>query len=208
MSLFVGLTFLPLAEATAIGFMAPLFITGLAIPLLGERISTHRWLAVIAGLIGVCIIVRPGSGLWQWASAMPLIGAVCFALYQITTRMLTATENTHSIVFYTGLTGAVWSSIAVVFFWRTPQLTHWGVFFGTGILGAAAHLCLVNSFRLAQASLLAPFNYTKLLWASILGFVLFDDVPTINTLLGSIVIMVAGLYVLYRESQIPTSLTE
>ena len=208
MFLFVGLTFLPLAEATAIGFMAPLFITGLAIPLLGERISAHRWLAVIAGLIGVCIIVRPGSGLWQWASAMPLIGAVCFALYQITTRMLTATENTHSIVFYTGLTGAIWSSIAVLFFWRTPQLTHWGVFFGTGILGAAAHLCLVNSFRLAQASLLAPFNYTKLLWVSILGFVLFDDVPTINTLLGSIVIMVAGLYVLYRESQIPTSLTE
>ena len=104
-------------------------------------------------------------------------------------------------MFYTGLTGAIWSSIAVVFFWRTPQLTHWGVFFGTGILGAAAHLCLVNSFRLAQASLLAPFNYTKLLWATILGYLLFGDTPTLNTLTGSIVIVVAGLYVLYRESQ-------
>ena len=139
---------------------------------------------------------------------MPLIGAVCFALYQITTRMLTATEKTHSILFYTALTGAVWSSIAVMFFWRTPQLTHWGVFFGTGVLGAAAHLCLVNALRLAEASLIAPFNYTKLLWVSILGYLLFDDTPTVNTLLGSIVIIVAGLYVLYRESHAPTSLAK
>ena len=201
MSLFAGLTFLPLAEATAIGFMAPLFITGLSMLLLGEKVSPHRWLAVVAGLIGVGIIVRPGSGLWQWAAVMPLIGAVCFALYQITTRMLTATENTHSILFYTGLTGAIWSTVAVVFFWRTPQLTHWAVFFGTGLLGACAHLCLVNSFRLAQASLIAPFNYTKLLWATILGYLLFGDTPTLNTLTGCIVIVMAGFYVLYRESQ-------
>jgi drug/metabolite transporter (DMT)-like permease len=208
MCLFVGLTFLPLAEAIAIGFMAPLFITGLSMPLLREKVSVHRWIAVIAGLVGVCIIVRPGSGLWQWAAAMPLIGAVCFALYQITTRMLTATEKTHSILFYTALTGAVWSTAVVVFFWRTPQLTHWGVFFGTGVLGAAAHLCLVNAFSLAEASLIAPFNYTKLLWVSILGYLLFDDMPTVNTLLGSIVIIVAGLYVLYREFHAPKSLAE
>jgi len=201
MSLFIGLTFLPLAEATAIGFMAPLFITWLSIPLLGEKVSTHRWLAVVAGLIGVGIIVRPGSGLWQWAAVMPLIGAACFALYQITTRMLTATDNTHTILFYTGLTGAAWSTIAVVFFWKTPQLTHLGVFFGTGLLGACAHLCLVNAFRLAQASLIAPFNYTKLVWATILGYLLFGDTPTVNTLAGSIVIVVAGLYVVYQESQ-------
>jgi len=208
MCLFVGLTFLPLAEATAIGFMAPLFITGLSMPLLREKVSVHRWIAVIAGLVGVCIIVRPGSGLWQWAAAMPLIGAVCFALYQITTRMLTATEKTHSILFYTALTGVVWSTAVVMFFWRTPQLTHWGVFFGTGVLGAAAHLCLVNALRLAEASLIAPFNYTKLLWVSILGYLLFDDMPTVNTLLGSIVIIVAGLYVLYREFHAPKSLAE
>ena len=118
MSLFIGLTFLPLAEATAIGFMAPLFITGLSMPLLGEKVSAHRWLAVVAGLVGVAIIVRPGSGLWQWTAVMPLIGAVCFALYQLTTRMLTATENTHTILFYTGLTGVIWSTITVVFFWH------------------------------------------------------------------------------------------
>ena len=201
MSLFIGLTFLPLAEATAIGFMAPLFITGLSMPLLGEKVSAHRWLAVVAGLVGVAIIVRPGSGLWQWTAVMPLIGAVCFALYQLTTRMLTATENTHTILFYTGLTGVIWSTVTVVFFWRTPELTHWIVFFGTGLLGACAHLCLVNSFRLAQASLIAPFTYTKLLWATILGYLLFGDMPTLNTITGSVVIVVAGLYVLYQESQ-------
>ena len=200
MFLFVGLTYLPLADATAIGFMAPLFITALSVPLLKEQVGFHRWLAVIGGLIGVAIIVRPGSGIWHWSAVMPLIGAACFALYQITTRMITASDSTHTILFYTSLGGLVWSTLVTVFFWRDPLPHHWALFFGTGILGAMAHLCMVSAFRLAQASLIAPFNYTKLIFVSILGYLLFEDVPTINTLAGSMVIIIAGCYVLYRES--------
>lgn len=200
MSLFVGLTYLPLTDATAIGFMAPLFITALSVVLLKEQVGFHRWLAVIVGLIGVAIIVRPGGGIWHWAVIMPLIGAVCFALYQIITRIMTASESTHTILFYTGLGGVFWSTLVVIFFWREPQPEHWLVFFATGILGATAHLCLVEAFRRAQASLIAPFNYTKLIFVAILGYLLFDDVPTLNTLVGSGVIIMAGCYVLYRET--------
>ena len=201
MSLFVGLTYMPIADATAIGFMAPLFITILSIPLLNEKVGTHRWIAVVAGLIGVVIIIRPGGGIWHWSSIMPLIGAVFFAFYQITTRVITSNDRTQTILFHTGFGGVVWSSIIVLFFWNETRTEHWILFFGTGILGALAHLCMVSAFRRAQASLIAPFNYTKLIFVGILGFIMFEEVPTLNTLIGSALIVFAGLFVYYQESR-------
>jgi drug/metabolite transporter (DMT)-like permease len=206
-ALFIGLTYLPLAEATAIGFTAPLFITMLSVPILKETVGLHRWLAVAAGLLGVVIIVRPGGDLWHWSAAMPLIGAMCFALYQLSTRQLATTETTHSTLFYTGLGGLIWTSVIVAFFWTTPRPLHWLVFLGTGVMGAAAHLCMIRAFERAQASLLAPFNYSKLIWVAVLGYVAFGDLPGLNTMLGSIVIMASGLYVLYRETRRPPPAT-
>ena len=107
-SLFFGLTYLPIAEATAIGFVAPLFITALSVPILKETVGIHRWCAVIIGFLGVLIIVRPGSEFWQLASLMPLLGAFFFALFQIMTRLLSSTENTYTTLFYTGLAGLGW----------------------------------------------------------------------------------------------------
>ena len=202
-SLFVGLTYLPIAEATAIGFMAPLFITALSVPILKERVGRHRWLAVVAGLIGVMIVVRPGGGVWHWAAAMPLIGAFFFAIYQLTTRLLAVSERNETTLFYTGLGGLVWISLIVPFFWVTPSAVHWLVFIGTGAMGALAHLCLIRAFELAQASLLAPFNYTKLIWVAMLGYAFFGDAPSLNMYAGSGVIIVAGIYVLYRETRQP-----
>jgi len=198
-TLFVGLTYLPIAEATAIGFTAPLFITALSVPLLKEPVGRHRWIAVLLGLAGVLIIVRPGGGLWHWAAVMPLIGAVCFAFYQLTTRLLASTERTHTTLFYTGLGGVVWTSLIVPLFWTTPNAEHAVVFLLTGAMGAGAHLCMIRAFAQAEASLLAPFNYSKLIWVAILGYLVFGDVPTVNMLIGSSVIIVAGLYVLHRE---------
>jgi len=205
-TLFVGLTYLPIAEATAIGFTAPLFITALSVPLLREPVGRHRWLAVLAGLAGVLIIVRPGGGIWHWAAIMPLVGAVCFAFYQLSTRLLAGSDRTHTTLFYTGLGGVVWTSLIVPLFWTTPTLEHAGVFLLTGAMGAAAHLCMIRAFAQAEASLLAPFNYSKLVWVAILGYLVFDDVPSVNTLAGSAVIIVAGLYVLHRESRAAATL--
>lgn len=201
-SLFIGLTYLPIAEATVIGFVAPLFITALSVPILKEYVDIHRWSAVAIGLVGVIIIIRPGGDLWHLASVMPLLGALFFALFQIITRLLAATERTHTTLFYTGLGGLAWSSLIVPFVWVTPSITHIFVFLSTGAMGAMAHLCMISAFDRAEASLLAPYNYTKLIWVSVLGYLIFNDVPSLDMWIGAIIIVSAGFYVLYREKNI------
>ena len=198
-SLFFGLTYLPIAEATTIGFVAPLFITALSVPILKEKVGIHRWSAVAVGLIGVIIIVRPGGDLWHFASIMPLLGALFFALFQIMTRLLSTTEKTYTTLFYTGLGGFVWSSLIVPFVWITPSYIYFLVFFITGAMGAIAHLCMINAFDRAEASLLAPYNYTKLLWVSIFGYLVFDDIPSLDMWIGAVIIVSAGIYIFYRE---------
>ena len=201
-SLFVGLTYLPLAEATAIGFVAPLFITILSVPILKEKVGIHRWTAILIGFTGVIIIIRPGGEFWQFVSIMPLLGAIFFALFQIFTRLLSGTEKTFTTLFYTGLGGLGWSSILVPFVWVVPSQIHILVFLAIGTLGALAHLCMINAFDFAEASLLAPFNYTKLLWVTVFGYWVFDDIPSLDMWVGSGVIVSAGLYVLYREKKV------
>ena len=198
-SLFVGLTYLPLAEATAIGFVAPLFITILSVPILKEKVDAHRWTAIFIGFTGVIIIIRPGGEFWQFVSIMPLLGAIFFALFQIFTRLLSGTEKTFTTLFYTGLGGLGWSSILVPFVWVVPSQIHILVFLTIGTLGAVAHLCMINAFDYAEASLLAPYNYTKLIWVTIFGYLIFEDIPSLEMWIGSGVIVSAGLYVLYRE---------
>jgi len=198
-SLFFGLTYLPIAEATTIGFVAPLFITALSVPILKEKVGIHRWSAVAVGLIGVIIIVRPGGDLWHFASIMPLLGALFFALFQIMTRLLSTTEKTYTTLFYTGLGGFAWSSLIVPFVWITPSYIYFLVFFITGAMGAIAHLCMINAFDRAEASLLAPYNYTKLLWVSIFGYLVFGDIPSLDMWIGAVIIVSAGIYIFYRE---------
>ena len=202
-SLFIGLTYLPIAEATVIGFMAPLFIVVLSAPILGERVDIHRWIAVLIGLAGVIVIVRPGGGIAHWAAIMPLVGAVAFALYQIATRVLAQSETTATTLFYTAAGGFFWTCLLVPFVWVTPTLLHWLAFLFTGALGAAAHFCLIKAFERAQASLLAPINYSKLVWATLAGYLVFGDLPGLDTAAGCALIVASGLYVLLRERRAP-----
>ena len=199
--LFISLTYLPMAEAIAIGFTGPLFITALSVPFLGERVGWHRWFAVIVGLAGVLVIVRPGGAVWHWSAGVALLGAVCFAFFQLMTRLLSRDERHQTTLLYTSIGGTVWASVIVPFFWTTPTAGHWVVFLIIGAMGVGAHYCLIQAFLRAQASLLAPFNYSKLIWVTILGYLVFNDVPGLETLIGSAVIAAAGLYVLYREGR-------
>jgi drug/metabolite transporter (DMT)-like permease len=207
-SLFVSLTYLPIAEATAIGFTGPLFITALSVPFLGERVGWHRWLAVTVGLAGVLVIVRPGGAVWHWSAGMALLGALCFALFQLITRRLANDERHQTTLLYTSIGGTAWASLIVPFFWTTPTVGHWVMFVIIGAMGAGAHFCMIQAFSRAQASLLAPFNYSKLIWVVILGYLVFDDLPGLDTMIGSAVIAVAGLYVLYREGRNPAPALE
>ena len=196
---FIALRFMTLADITAISFTAPLFITVLAVPFLGEKVDRARWLAVLVGLAGVLIVVRPGSGLLSWGSLLPLLTALTFAGFQIVTRLIATTENTFATLFYTGFFGLIWSSLALPFVWQSPLTCHWLAFFLQGALGVAAHLCMIKAFSLAEASMLAPFNYSKLLWATVAGYIVFGNVPTWNTLAGAAVIALAGLFIMMHE---------
>jgi drug/metabolite transporter (DMT)-like permease len=198
-SLFVSLTYLPIAEATAIGFTGPLFITALSVLFLGERVGWHRWLAVAVGLAGVLVIVRPGGAVWHWSAGMALLGAVCFAFFQLITRRLARQDRHHTTLLYTSIGGTFWTSLIVPFFWTTPTTGQSAMFLIIGAMGAGAHFFMIQAFSRAEASLLAPFNYSKLLWVAILGYLVFDDLPDLNTMIGGTIIAAAGLYVLYRE---------
>jgi len=202
-SLFVSLTYLPIAEATAIGFTGPLFMTALSVPFLGERVGWHRWLAVIVGLAGVMLIVRPGGAVWHWSAGMAVLGAICFALFQLFTRRLSdgGGDRHQTTLLYTSIGGTIWASLIVPFFWTTPTASHVLMFLIIGTMGAGAHFCMIQAFSKAEASFLAPFNYSKMIWVMILGYLVFDDVPGLDTLIGSAVIAAAGLYVIYRESR-------
>ena len=199
--LFLGLTYLPMAEATAIGFTGPLFIVALSVPMLGERVGWHRWLAVVVVLAGVLVIVRPDGTVWHWSAATTLLGAICFAIFQILTRRLAGQEKHQTTLIYTSLAGTFWVSLLAPFFWTPPSADHALMFLIIGAMGAAAHLCIIKAFAHAQASLLAPFNYSKLVWVIILGYLVFGDVPGLDTIVGSAIIVSSGLYVLYREGR-------
>ena len=201
-TLFAGLKFMPLADVTAITFASPLFVAALSGIVLGERVGLHRWAAVVVGMTGVLIVIRPGSGVMQLAVLLPLISAFGFGTFQMATRRLASTEPTFVTLFYTSVGCAVMSSILVVFFWTPLDWSQAAGLLGLGAMGAGAHFFFIRSFEEAEASLLAPFNYAKLIWVVALGYVLFGEVPTPHVLLGSVVIIASGLYVLMRERRV------
>ena len=198
-ALFAGLPLLPLADATAVSFAAPMFVALLSVPLLGERVDGRRWAAVAGGLLGVAVIVRPGTELFQWAALLPLLGAVFFALFQILTRRLAQIDAPLPTLFYTGMGGLLLTSLTVGFVWRPPAPLDWAAVAAMGGLGLAAHFLMIKAFALAPASLLSPLNYTRIVWALLLGFLLFGTLPDGWSLLGSALIVGSGLLLILGE---------
>jgi drug/metabolite transporter (DMT)-like permease len=195
-----AIKFIPLAEATAVNFVAPLLVTALSVPLLGEKVGLRRWTAVAVGFLSVLIIIRPGPGMVHWAVLLPLIGAFCYAFYQITTRMLAGIDSWQTTAVYSGVVGLVGTSALLPFAWRSPDWLGWLAFLALGVLGSASHLLLIRAFALAPASTLSPFGYVQLIWAIVAGILVFGNVPDLWTLVGAALIAGSGLYVLARES--------
>jgi drug/metabolite transporter (DMT)-like permease len=194
-----GLRFLPIAEASATGFVSPLFVTALSIIFLGESVGLRRWIATAIGLIGVLIILRPGSGAFHPAAVFPLVSALAWALTLIMTRMLSGRERAITTMTYSSISGVVIMSALVPLVWVAP--TWHDVLFGIliGVASTAGQWIVVLAFRYADASVLAPFSYTQLLWVSILGFLIFGEVPDIWTVTGAAFIVASGLYTAHRE---------
>jgi len=195
-----GLMYLPLADCTIIAFIAPLLVTILSVFLLGEKFGFHRWGSVIIGLLGVIFVIRPGMGIAHWAVLLPLFSALFYATILITTRVLGQRENVLTTLFYTSVGGLILSSVMVLFFWKTPSPMQWLLLMWLGMLGAVGHFFMIKAFEKAPASLLAPFSYASLIWATLLGFFLFGDLPDAWTIFGAAIIISSGLYLVRRES--------
>jgi drug/metabolite transporter (DMT)-like permease len=194
-----GLRFLPIAEASATGFVAPLFVTALSIVFLSERVGVRRWLATAVGLIGVLIILRPGTSAFHLAAFFPIVSALAWACTLIMTRMMSGKEAAITTMTYSSIAGVCILSALVPLVWVAP--TWHDILFGVliGVASTAGQWIVVLAFRYADASVLAPFSYTQLLWVSILGFLIFGEVPDTWTVVGAVFIVLSGLYTAHRE---------
>ena len=196
-----GITVLSLAEAHAIFAIMPLLVTALSVPLLGERVGIRRWTAVAIAFVGVLIILRPGMGVMQPMSIVPLICAVMFALYQVLTRIVGRDDGPAVTLFYTAVIGGIGLTVIGPFFWIWPTAWDWGLFVLVALLGAAGHYMLIAALRLTPASTLQPFNYTIMVWAALVGYVVFDSLPDLATVTGALIIAGSGLYAFQRQKR-------
>jgi drug/metabolite transporter (DMT)-like permease len=196
---FLALSFIPLAEGSAIMMISPLLVTALSMPLLGEHVGPRRWAGVAAGFVGAMLIIRPGSEMMQVASLLALAAAFCNGLYHICTRILSQSEHVLTTLVYSASIGALASTLAVPFFWVSPDAWGWFLMVAVGLLGGLSHFALIKAFAAAPAATVAPFTYTNLLWAALIGYLAFGDLPDSMTVLGATIIAGSGLYIFHRE---------
>ena len=199
-SFFYGYRTLPLSEAISISFAAPLFMTALSVPMLDEQVGIRRWLAVIVGFVGVLIMVRPSAHM-EPATLVMLFGTVFFSLAMIVVRRLSATETSSSIIFYFTLMGVVLSGALMPWFWITPNFTDLMLLISIGIIGGIAQILVTSSIKAAPIAILAPFEYTALLWAVGFDIVIWQIFPSFYTYLGAGILVSTGLYILHRETR-------
>ncbi|HVY87450.1 MAG TPA: DMT family transporter [Hyphomonadaceae bacterium] len=196
-----ALRWLQLDEALSILFATPFLVALLCVPLLGERVGWRRWAAITVGFVGVLIVTRPGFGGMHPAALLSGAGTICYAFYVILTRVLSRTDSSETTQFYTNLVGALAMSAVLPFVWTGPE--NWfitGLMVFIGGLGGFGHFLLIVAHRHAPASALAPFIYTQMIWTTSLGFIVFGDVPHKWTIVGGLIVISSGLYLLHREA--------
>lgn len=199
-ALFVaGVSILPLADSLAIQFMAPILVTALSVPILGEPVGLRRWLGVAAGFAGALVIIRPGVSAVAAAALLPLFAAVFSALYQVMTRIASRHDSTATSFIYAALVGSLVASVAVPFFWVQPDAVGWTLMIASGVIAGLGHFAHIRALTLAPAASLAPFAYLNLVWGALFGFLLWGDFPDVWTIGGAFIIMASGLYIFHRE---------
>ncbi|MEX2631408.1 MAG: DMT family transporter [Tistlia sp.] len=191
-----------LADAIAIGFAAPIFVTALSVPLLGEPVGWRRWVACLFGFAGVLVMLKPGAGTFQPVALLALLATLFYALALLWVRKLSKTESTVSIIIYFTITTTLISGLALPFVWITPDLPDLALLIAVGIVGGLAQIAMTQAFRLAEASILMPFDYTAMIWAASLGWLIWGEVPGVNIWTGFALVLASGLYILHREAQL------
>jgi drug/metabolite transporter (DMT)-like permease len=199
---FYAITFIPLAKAAAISLAAPLIVALLAGPMLGERTTRARVAALLVGFLGVLIVIRPGTQLFHWASLFILASATAYAVYQILTRRIAASDPPETSALWSAFIGGFGMFLVLPFVWESPaSLRDVGLFAGVGILGALGHYCVARAFGYAPANLVSPFQYFQLLGSVAVGYVLFAEFPDSMTWIGAAIIVASGLAIGWNQMQ-------
>ncbi|MBT5415926.1 MAG: DMT family transporter [Rhodospirillaceae bacterium] len=200
-ALFVtGLNVMPFADAVAMTLAGPLFLTALAVPILGEPVGWRRWTAVGIGFIGVLIMVRPGGEAMRLVAIFPLAAALAGAVRDLITRRMSRSESSLAMLFWTTAIVTMGGLTTLPFGWVPPRIDDLGLLIATGFMLASAHYLFIEAFRLAQAAVIAPFKYTNLVWAVIIGLIVWGDLPDAWVFTGAALVVASGLYILHREA--------
>jgi len=195
----LGLRFLPLADAVSITFMSPILVTALAPFVLGESVGWRRWAAVLIGFCGALIIAQPTGDGFRWAILLPLFAIFGAVARDLITRRIASTESSIAPLAYTtAIIGAV-GLVTLPFGWITPTPVDWLIFIGIGIFYGAAHFFFIEALRLAEAVIVMPFRYGNLIWAALLGFLIWGHIPDVPIILGATLVVISGLYIAHRE---------
>ena len=191
---------MPLADTTVIFFGAPFIMTALSALLLGERVGPHRWGAVVIGFAGVYVAARPGGGVPVPGALYAVAASLCYALLILSGRWLGRTETVFRLVFYFNAGTALVASLFLPFLWKPMSPTHLGVLAAMAGLALTGQVFLTRAFKAAPVSVIAPFEYSALVWAALIGFLVWGDVPADHVLLGAGIIILSGIYVVRREA--------
>lgn len=196
---FTSLSLMGLAEATALVFVAPLFITAISALVFRDPVGWRRWTAVVVGFLGVLIVVRPGTTAFQLASLLPVATAFVYALLMVSARWLDPRESVWTLLLYLTGSGALVSGLIVPVVWVPVRSEDLWLFFAIAIFGTAGMTMMTQAFRLAPAAVVAPFDYTALVWATVLGWLIWREIPDAMTFVGAAVIIASGAFMIWRE---------
>lgn len=199
---FYSFSLMHLADAVAFNFAGPIFAALFAIFLLREKVGIHRWIGILLGFIGVLVMLQPGGHStisWQ-AAAVALASAVFYGLAMTGVRTLAQTEKSFTIVFYFALITTILSGLALPFVWQMPQPSDWLWFIGSGFFAMLGQIFLTHAYRFAPAAVVTPFNYTAIIWATLFGYMMWQETPTTHVLIGAMIVIAAGCYIVYREA--------
>jgi drug/metabolite transporter (DMT)-like permease len=198
---FVGFHYLPIADAVALSFAAPLFLTALSYPIIKERVTRERWVAVSIGFVGVLVMARPSGAENMLGVAGSLTCAICNAIGTLTVRDLCRTDHSASIVTWTAIFMTLMSLPALPFYWVTPDLRGWTLFCVMGLIGGVSQYCSTLALSHAPAAAVSPFNYSGLIWGSLIGLLIWGDWPTPAIMIGAAIVTATGLYLLRAETR-------
>lgn len=201
-SFVTGLHFLPLATMTAINFIGPFVVTIMSIVFLKEHVGPHRWMAIVVGFAGALLIIRPGTAGFHPASLFAVVTACCWSVAMITTRQIRPDDSTLTTLVWTVLTGLAGSSLLVSMFWKPVSWEAIGLLAFMGVGATLGQLFMVKALNHAGASMLAPFAYSQIIWATLLGFAIWGEFPDHWTWFGAAIIVACGLYVWHRERRL------